>query len=158
MGELALSSLVSVILSVALWGLLPRGVVLTRSPAGTDVQGNPQYNTWLVRNESPLPIRLGRVHYTGINTFDQASGEIRKVELPSYIDDEGELGIGLRFDDEVLELTRDANDKSWSQQIVPPGDVLVAYVNLNRSLVIPYRRAGIFGVFERRTVRVEGGV
>lgn len=158
--DLALNALVSILTGLALWAFLPRGVVLTRTPAEPWPDGSPRYNTWIVRNESAVPVRLLRVYYSGISTFDSETGVINEVDLPSWVpqDEELNMGISLSFDDEVLELSRDAEESPWKNQRVPPGDALIAMVNLNRTLVIQYRRDGWSGVFERRAVRIDGGV
>ena len=40
----------------------------------------------------------------------------------------------------------------WNKVVIPPGDTLTAHVPNNSDLRIKYRRAGLFGIFERRAV------
>lgn len=140
-------------------GPSPRGVVLTRQLQFCGPDGEQQFQTW-IRNASALPVVLTRVSYSGVTTYNDETGEIEDHDLPSWVphEEEADLGISLRFDDEPLELGRDADEKPWRGLKVPPGDTLTAYVNLNRTLVLEYRRSGVFGVFERRTLRIDGGV
>ena len=156
MDGVLVSSLVSVLTGLALWAVLPRGVVLTRTPLTSDHKGDPLFNRWTVRNESALPIRLTKVSHSGVHTYEDATGRIQEQDLPPFI--ETDIGISLNFDDEVLVLTRDDGSRSWSEQVIPPGDTLTAYVDLNRTLRIRYRRAGLLGVFERREITIDGGV
>ncbi len=158
--EVGVGAVVSVLTGVALWAVLPRGVVLTREQLTQGYDGKPLYNTWRIRNDSALPVRFTGVTYTGVNTFNPATDQIEVLDLPSWVpaEQEADLGISLSLDDEVAELTRDADELRWDEVVVPPGDTLTAYVNLNRTLSIQYRRAGRLGLFERRTLRIDGGV
>lgn len=157
--EVAINAVVSLLVGFALWALLPRGVVLTRSFAANH-QGVTQPQTWTIRNESALPVKITKVTHTGVHTYNDTTGEIETRVLPPWVphEEEGDLGIRLQFDDEVLELNRDSDDSPWAGQLVPPGDTLTAFVNLNRTLTIRYRRAGLFGLTERRTLSIDGGV
>lgn len=156
MDDVLVNSLVSVLTGLAIWAVLPRGVVLTRTPLTQDHNGELIYGRWTVRNDSPLPIRLTKVTHAGVHTYDDANGRVRELDLPPTLEDE--VGVSLAFDDEVLELTRSDDDKPWDKQVIPPGDTLTAYVNLNRTLRIRYRRSGFLGVFERRAITIDGGV
>jgi hypothetical protein len=139
--------LLSIVTGLVLWILLRRGVVLTRATKHTDWQGRPRFDTWEIKNDSALPVRLTSVW----------------VKSPGY---EGELsweggggdGISLSFDDEVLKIAREDRERPWREVIVPPGDTLTAVVGGNRSLFIVYRRAGWTGLLERRMIVVHGGV
>jgi hypothetical protein len=70
---------------------------------------------------------------------------------------EGYEGITLTFDDHVLETRRDDRRETWAGQIVPPGERLTAVVQETvGALRIVYRRAGRFGVLERRAIVMYG--
>lgn len=142
---------------LVLWMILPRGVVLTRKPKPPGSDGQPQYNMWEVRNESSLPIRITGVTYCGVDTFNPQTKEIEIRELSPDAQPQ-DCAVSLTFDDETAELTRDDSMNPWSEQLVPPGDTLTAYVNLNRKMTIKYRRQGLAGMFERRQIQIHGGV
>lgn len=146
----------ALVTGIGLWAVLPRGVVLTRSVKEVDRRGKDVFDTWQLRNESALSIRLTSVAVQGIQTMDEATGRFRWVKLtPS---NERDLGVELSFDDGQLETSRIESDKPWGQTLVPPGDVLLAHVTGNTTLRVRYRRAGWTGVFERREVVVAGHV
>ncbi|KGN29454.1 hypothetical protein N802_13635 [Knoellia sinensis KCTC 19936] len=140
---------------VLLWAVLPRGVVLTRSARTEDWRGEPVYDTWALRNESAVPIRLTSVAVRSPDTLD-AKGRFEYVELND--DNADALAVALCFDDAYLETTRGENAQAWKGIEVPPGDTLQAKVDLNRDLRIRYRRTGPTGVFERRQVLIHGHI
>ena len=159
--DVLLGGLISLAIGLGLWAFLPRGVVLTRELCVRTPAGEPQYQTWQIRNASPLPVRIARVTYSGVNAYNPISEKIEERDLPGWVphEEEASLGIRLHFDDEVLEMTRDDGHKdTWRGHVVPPGDTLTAFVNLNRTLSIRYRRGGLLGFAERRTLRSNGGV
>lgn len=154
--EVIAGGAISLLVGLGLWAVLPRGVVLTRElktyPPGVEPQRVPE---WTIRNDSALPVRLTKVIRSGIDTFDADSGEIHEVPLETWTEAGGD--VTLTFDEETLYYEQDAAE-DWNGLIVPPGDTLTAYVNLNRTLVIHYRRKGVFGIFERQSVKLDGGV
>lgn len=154
---MVVGAVMSVLTGVGLWAVLPRGVVLTRAVRAQGHDGRPRFDTWEIRNNSPLPVTITSVRYRGANTYDDKSGRIPEVDLPVF-EGEGDLGISLTFDDEVAEIRRFDMRQSWRGMTVPPGDTLEARVLNNRDLVIGYRRSGLFGVFERRRVEIHGTV
>jgi hypothetical protein len=148
-------TLVSIAVGVALWAVLPRGVVLTRSFPATTADGQILLDTWKVTNASPLPIRITSVAVRGLGTVNRETEEIQWVELDP--DDAKSRGATLHLDDEVSEIRRLDRTTSWNRVIIPPGDTMKAHVMNNTDLRIRYRRAGWLGVFERRTVTISGG-
>ncbi|MER6938001.1 hypothetical protein ABTX24_22270 [Nocardioides sp. NPDC127514] len=153
--ELIANTLASVAVGVALWAVLPRGVVLTRSFPASTADGHILLDTWRVQNDSPLSIRIASVAARGPSTVNRQTGDIEWVELKP--DDEKLRGAALHLDDEVAEIRRLDRPIAWSKEIIPPGDTLKAYVMNNTDLRIRYRRAGWLGVFERRTLTISGG-
>jgi hypothetical protein len=141
---------VSVLTGFALWALLPRGVVLTRSVRAADLLGNPKYDTWEILNNSALPIQVVHVRFT-----DPTADGIRMRDLPTF-EGSGALGVSLTFDDATLEIRRSTSDRPWRGQVVPPGETLEAHLVNNRTMIIQYRREGWTGIFERRTLEIHG--
>lgn len=156
MGEVVIAAVVSVATGLGLWAVLPRGVVLTRSVRAQNFSGDALYDTWDLKNDSALPVRVTSVAVMGPHTYDDSQGKLNWVELPP--DADGEEGVALHFDDSVTEMKRLDQKRHWSGTQIPPGDTLGARVLNNRDLRIRYRRAGVFGVLERREVRIHGGV
>lgn len=157
MTEVLVGAVFSVITGVGLWAVLPRGVVLTRTVRTQDALGQLMRDTWEIRNDSALPVRITSAIVVGAQTFDPETERINEIELPVF-EGEGTLGVTLTFDDEVLEIRRTGTEQLWNQQVIPPGDTLQAVVGINTSLRIEYRRAGRFGHFERRELEIHGYV
>lgn len=140
-----LEASVSIGTGILLWMFLPRGVVLTRAVRMYDSAGELLDDTWGLKNDSPLPVRLTSV----------------RVIMPGY---EGELGpdghelVWLTFDDETTEIAREDGRTPWSKTVILPGDTLTAAISNNTTLRIQYRRAGWSGVFERRRLEIHGAV
>ena len=136
--------LVSIATGVLLWALLPRGVVLTRARRTENAKGDTLHDTWEIKNDSPLPVRLTSV----------------RVVMPGHEGDMpwdgGPHGLTLRFDDDTAEIAREDWQRPWNHVVVRPGDTLEAHVPNNITLMIEYRRAGWSGVFERRKTRIDG--
>ena len=88
--------LISVVVGIALWAFLPRGVVLVRS-----VHTN-HADSWTIKNDSPLPVRLTSVRVASPDTVNLETHAIDENELPW----DGLLGVRLRFDDESTEIKR----------------------------------------------------
>jgi hypothetical protein len=65
MADVLIGAVVSVLTGVGLWAVLPRGVVLTRSPS----QQEP--GTWELHNDSALPVRLTSVTVEGTLTYNE---------------------------------------------------------------------------------------
>ena len=155
--QLIANTLVSIAVGAALWAVLPRGVVLTRSFPASTADGQILLDTWRVQNDSPLPIRITSVVVMGLGTVNRQTEEFEWVELEPD-DDEKLRGATLHLDDEVSEIRRLDRPIAWNRVIVPPGDTMKAYVTNNTHLRMRYRRAGWLGVFERRTLTISGGV
>jgi hypothetical protein len=155
MFEVLLSASVSILVGVTLWALLPRGVVLTRSFPAVAPDGRVLPDTWRIRNESPLPVRIRSVAVSGVGTYDDTKGALRWVEVGT--EDEDGLSATLHLDDEVTEIRRLDNRQPWRAVVVAPGDTMQAHVLNNTTLRIRYRRAGAFGTFERREIQIHGG-
>ncbi len=133
---------------LALWALLPRGVVLTRAVRHSHPDGTRALETWEVLNDSPLPVKITRVQVIGPRVDAELSG----------VDDDPELNVSLTYDDETLEMARTDHRHRWRGLRVLPGDTLAAAVGVNRSVCIRYRRAGWLGVLERREIEIHGVV
>jgi hypothetical protein len=155
--ELALSTLISVVSSVALWALLPRGVVLTRAMRARG-EWDPLMESWTLTNDSPLPVTFISVKYCSPETFDPVTDTIREIDVPADDGAAGATGVLLRFDDEVLEVRRQDHHSGWSGLSVPPGDTVSVFMSNNRTLRIRYRRSGWTGHLERRRLEVHSGV
>jgi hypothetical protein len=157
LADIVIEVVIALVTGAGLFFALPRGVVLTRSPRTQDFNGQGLYDTWEIRNDSALPVRIMSVTYAGPDTWNETTGRIEQLELPTF-EGEGKLGVSLAFDDEVLEITRFDSGKRWRELVVPPGDTMRAHVVNNRTLTIRYRRDGFFGRLERRVITVDGGV
>lgn len=142
----------SAIVGVVLWALLPRGVVLTRERMIRDWQGEQLLDTWQLRNDSALPVLIRSVTITGARTYNDATETIEVLTLTT---DTEKHGITLHSDDEMTENGRGGQ---WTGVEIMPGDTLTAVVPLMSELRIEYRRAGWLGVFERRELRIAGGI
>lgn len=145
--SVAASGLITIVVGVGLWAFLPRGVVLTRT-VKTDTA-----DTWRIKNDSPLPIRITSVRVSAPETVDLEAESILEPELPP----DGLLGVRLYLDDETAEIGRMDWRSAWDQVVVVPGDTMTAHLPTNTSLYIDYRRAGWSGVFERRSLVIHGG-
>ena len=139
---------------LVLWVVLPRGIVLSKSVLTADELGKPLYDSWQVRNESALKIRLVSVRYLGVQSGTDKTGVIKEVDLADELDG----GVELCQDDTSADTSRIENKVSWSKVEVFPGETLTARVINNTTLVIKYRRAGVSGIFEQRELRVHGYV
>lgn len=144
--------LASTIVGIALWLLLPRGVVITRSKPARDAHGKPIPDSWVLRNGSPLPVQIVNVRYIGVSTIVNEM-PIWRLLTPSELTDEpfdaaldSDVGGG-----EVL-----AANETWRGLQVTPGDGLVLRMPNNHTLEVRYRRAGWAGIIERRTIRIHG--
>ena len=145
--DILINAVVSVVVGIGLWLLLPRGVVL--------VYEDRHYGEWTIRNDSPLPVQLCEVTVRGVNVIDEATGQLTSVSL---LPGENDYGAYMALDDEVAEIGRDEQQRPWREIVLVPGETITASVNLNTSLSIKYRRAGWSGVLERRMLTIHGGV
>ena len=133
--ELIVGGCVSMLASLLLWFFLPRGVVLTSPGDDSAFQ--------IVRNESPLPVRILKVTLSGA----------------AYIDDRGrfiEVDVTDSYDEHLQVLGE--GDAVWRGHVIAPGHGVGVRVHGNSCVTIRYRRAGWSGVAERRRVDVFGGV
>lgn len=145
-----ISVVVSAAVSVCLWLFLPRGVVLTRQRISD------MADAWMIRNNSVTPILILSVSVVGVHTYNSQTQSFDAIDLGPV--GESKFGISLTHDDECEEIRMADWNKSWEGETVLPGDTLTAIVGNNCSLVIGYRRAGRSGIFERRTISIDGGV
>ena len=152
MVEILVSALVSVFVGLGLWLWLPRGVVLVRE-RDTDA-----LDTWKIRNDSPLAIRLYDVSYVGVGTYDERTDRCAVIPLKWDEGDDEYCGVDMSLDDETDEIGRNDWQRPWNKIVLKPGDTMTAEVGNNTSLVIKYRRHGWAGVLERRTLQIHGGV
>jgi len=77
----------SILVSVALWLFLPRGVAITRSKPARDGLGEAIPDSWVLQNQSPLPVQILRVRFTGFSTI-VGEHPVRKLLTPSDLADE----------------------------------------------------------------------
>lgn len=155
MTEIITSFVVSLVAASLLWALLPRGVVLTRSNRISDWRGEPRCDTWVVKNDSPLPVRIVDATVASPHTYDSDTDRIRRVRVEST---EAEaMGVTLQLDYEMAENSLQDAGRGWSGVLVEPGDTMTAHVPTNTDLAIRYRRTGIWGMLERRTLTIRGG-
>lgn len=152
--DVVLGAAASVVVGLALWLLLPRGVVLTRSFPATEADGSVLLDTWRIRNESPIPARIRSVAVCGAFSYDDSLGEIRWIELGNEQDTHSPAT--LRLDNEVAEVRRVEARLAWRSITVAPGDTMTAHLLNNTTLRIRYRRAGPFGLVERREIQLHG--
>ncbi|MFT6292147.1 MAG: hypothetical protein ACJAR2_002761 [Ilumatobacter sp.] len=82
-------------------------------------------------------------------------GWVDRVQ-PFKLPIEGGFGVMLTFDDHGLDTLRYEWDAPWPKQVVPPGETLTLHLLNNTMLDLRYRRAGVLGVCERRSLRTFG--
>lgn len=149
----AIGLLASTAVGIALWLLLPRVVVITRSKPARNVHREPIPDSWVLRNESPLPVQILDVRYSGISTI-VSERPVKKPLTPSELTSEPFV---VSLDSDVGGGAM-SNDSSWSTVQLAPGDGLVLRMPLHHTLEIRYCRAGWSGAFERLAVTVHGFV
>lgn len=152
--DFIVGALASALTGVALWAVLPRGAALTRTLRTTDWDGQPLYDTWTITNDSPISIKVTSVTWQSVDTFE--GDKLVWRELP--VQTSGVEGIHLTLDEEQLYYKLTESLGRWRGLVLPPGDTLRATVLNNHDLRIKYRRSGWTGVFERRVIKVHGGV
>lgn len=140
-----LSVIASVMTGVMLWAVLPRGAALTRTFVSPD--------RWVIRNDSPIPVRITSVTWQGVDTVEGDKLVWRDVP----VEVEHDAAIGLTPSEEQLFYDLTLTHRKWSGFVLPPGDDMAATVMSNRTMRIRYRRAGFFGTLERREIRIHGG-
>lgn len=150
--EVFLAALANVLVGVALWLLLPRGVTLVGSARTQDHFGQRLDDTWEIRNASPLPIRIRSVRLEGVGILNLDTEKPETIELPW----DGFQGTTLEYDDANLANARGDSQGPWASQTVQCGDALVAHVTGNTALTVNYRRGGPFGWTERRSITIQG--
>lgn len=156
-GDFLVGVVASTLVGIALWLLLPRGVVFTRQMRNTDWRGQPLFDTWLLRNDSAVAARLLRVQVTNSSMYDDTRGRF----VPQIFRDDpaASTGVKMSLDDQVEEQTRqEALVGRWTGVVVEPGDTIQVTVPNNTDVRVDYRREGWAGVLERRHVRIRGGV
>lgn len=141
----ALSVLASALTGIVLWAALPRGAVLTRTPA--------DWKVWTIRNDSPVPIRITSVTWEGADTME--GGKPLRRELPA--DTYHDVPLRLVPDEDYTYYELTLTHGRWPGYVIQPGESMTAAVFANRSLYIKYRRAGWTGLLERRQISVHGG-
>ncbi|ATG51108.1 hypothetical protein CFK38_05845 [Brachybacterium vulturis] len=144
--------LASTIVSIALWLLLPRGVVITRSKPAKDDFGEPIPDSWVLRNQSPLPVKILRVRYMGFSTIVNETPMWNPL-TPSELNDEPFYAV---LDSDVGGGEVISANESWRGFQITPGDGLVLRMPNNHTLEVRYRRAGWAGILERRALRIHG--
>lgn len=81
----------AVVTGVLLSLVLPRGAVLVRSMLTQYPDGTPRYDTWEVRNDSAVAVRIRSAAYMGAETYDDVRNRLNWVETPTNADDKGLL-------------------------------------------------------------------
>lgn len=148
----AIGLLASTIIGIALRLFLPRGVVITRSKHANDDHGEPIPDSWVLRNQSPLPVQILDVRYSGVNTIVNEMPKWKSLNPLELTDDpfnavlDSDVGGG-----EVL-----AANETWRGLQVTPGDGLFLRMPNNQAVEVRYRRAGWAGILERRTISIHG--
>lgn len=155
MKDFLMNSLGSVFVGIALWALLPRGVVLTRRRRLRNHREEPMLGTWELRNNSSIPIRIESVLVAGPAAPGRGSG--RQPGNKLILGQEPE-GVSLAFDDGGLDTLLHATRSTWKGVTIPPGDTLQAAVGAMWCLQVKYRRKGWCGLLERRQIVVNGGI
>jgi hypothetical protein len=150
------SVLTSLMVGVFLWAFLPRGVVLTKAERRVDPDGNSTPDSWILTNNSPVAIRMTKVHVISPNNFNPRTGHIEEMPLPVFGDPDS--GAELELGDFTSEVARTDWERPWPRVEVAAGDTLTGRVPVNTSLKIAYRRAGWTGVLERRGLVIHGDV
>ena len=156
-GDFLVGVAASTLVGIALWLLLPRGVVLTRQMRTTDGREEPLRDTWVLRNDSAVAARLLRVQVTNFTMYDHA----RKRFVPQILTDDlgARTGVKMALDDQVGEISRgETLAGRWAGVVVEPGDTIQVTVPNNTDVRVDYRRGGLAGVLERRHVLIRGGV
>jgi hypothetical protein len=151
--EVAIGAVLSVLTALGLWAVLPRGVVLVRTGRGHEGL----LHIWELRNDSALPVRIRSVKVMGPLTYNEKTDKIDEIELaPEYPPGHKYFGaFWLAFVDPMTENMRTSQLPPWNKQVVLPGDSLRAAVITNEKMQIKYRRAGPFGIFERREIAIQ---
>lgn len=140
------------VMGVVLWLLLPRGIILTRTFAPVDSKNRRKLDTWSLRNESSLPIRVARAEYRGADTYSNGSLAWIRLNPADMVSDRFELQLDSDLSGgEVL-----AGFDKWRQFTLPPGDALLVRMPNNSQLRVRYRRAGLGGIVERRSIEIHG--
>ncbi|SDR74473.1 hypothetical protein SAMN04488570_0237 [Nocardioides scoriae] len=112
-------------------------------------------DTWQLTNDSPLSIKITSAKYYATETLNDPNGPWLDLRPGLY----EERGLDLHLDDEMSEMQRvDTASPTWRGVLIRPGDTLTACVPNLVDLRINYRRAGLWGLAERRSVWVRGGV
>jgi len=163
--DVAVEVVLALVTGIALWLLLPRGVVLTKQHPITDpFTGQILPDTWRITNASSLPIRIMSITESGLHTFGHELPTRRRDRLWGWLHRRPKqrhppvgFGASIAFDDSVQETRRtDCEHPVWTNEVVPPGETLTAEVRVNAAMHIAYRRDGWSGVFERRKLTVFG--
>lgn len=152
--DFVVGAFASALTGIVLWAVLPRGVALTRTLRTTDWDGQPLYDTWTITNDSPVPVQLTSVAWQGVETL--VGDKLLWRELPP--ETSKIQGVDLTPEEEQLYYKLTDALGRWRGFVLPPGDTLRATVMNNHDLRIKYRRAGWTGAFERREIKVHGGV
>jgi hypothetical protein len=152
--DFTVGAFASALTGIVLWAVLPRGAALARRLRTTDWDGQPLHDTWTITNDSPVPVQFTSVAWQGVETLE--GDKLLWRELPP---ETSEIhGLDLTPEEEQLYYKVTDSLGRWRGFVLPPGDTLRATVMNNHDLRIKYRRAGWTGVFERREIKVHGGV
>lgn len=152
-----METVIDVVIALAtgalLWALLPRGVVLTRRPIDypneVDEMNLLRRGDVRVTNSSAIPIQILSVMFRSAE---------HPVKVSLDLMGPRDYGPCLDLEDEIDSITKSEQGLPWNQVVVPPGDSLIARVPGNSDLRITYRRAGLWGLAERRAISIHGSV
>lgn len=144
--------IISLATGVLLWFALPRGALLTKRLVEPPEEWHDLSPIWpgdlRVTNASAVPVRI-----VSVNSRAAQAPAWRPLES-----EESQYGPSLWIEDEVHNITMYENNTPWSKVRILPGDSLIARVPNNSDLWIRYRREGLWGHIERRSLILRGGV
>lgn len=150
--DILINVIISLATGVLLWFALPRGAVLTKrlldGPQDWDELSTIRPGDLRITNDSAVPIRL-------VSVTSRTALEPEWVSLDSETSKNGQH---LWIEDEVDNITMSEQNTPWSKVTILPGDALRARVQNFSDLLIRYRRAGLWGHLEHRSLHVRGGV
>ena len=139
----------SAVVGWLLWIVLPRGIVLSRKFPAHNFAGSPIPDTWILRNESSLPVRIAKVEAIGA-AFDGSDwNDLSPLEAMK-------LGFFPTLDSDISGGEALAGIERWKEVRVMPGDGLQVKMPGNTVFRITYRRDSIVSFVETRQVTVFG--
>ncbi|MFI8776559.1 hypothetical protein ACIGH6_05645 [Brachybacterium paraconglomeratum] len=139
----------SALVGLMLWFVLPRGIVLSRKFPAVGLGGAPINDTWVLRNESSIPIRISKVEAIG-SMIDGV--EWKELSLKTA----RSLGFEPGLDSDISGGEALSSVTEWKGVRVLPGDGLHATMPGNSHFRFTYQRDSLLGFIETRQVTVYG--